>query len=161
MFLSMCYLSHISVTMEWLAVSGALGRGSLKLHPLISLFMISLIVQKHLLHSLNHIHIWQMAPQLSCSDICQKWMLLSISQQFWIINLNFENNATVKIAHVSLTPRGCLWISTTLLGCYVWPIVSRVWPPQVGTEWLERKKVKMKTMNLFHFSYSLSSDQEK
>ena len=31
--------------------------------------------------SLNHIHIWQVSPQLCCSDICQIWMWHSIGNQ--------------------------------------------------------------------------------
>ena len=38
---------------------------------------------KYLLRSLNHFHIWQMSPQLSCGDSCQKWMWQSTGNQWF------------------------------------------------------------------------------
>ena len=43
------------------------------------------MLQKYLLNSLNHIHIWQVSPQLSCGDTCQVWMLHLIT------NVSFDN----------------------------------------------------------------------
>ena len=37
----------------------------------------------YLLDKLNHIHIWQVSPQLSCGDTCQIWIrYLKVSPQF-------------------------------------------------------------------------------
>ena len=63
-----------------------LGWGLLKLRSLISPWAKFSILQKYLLYSLNHIHIWQMSPQLSCGDTCQIWTRYSI------VNVCFDNN---------------------------------------------------------------------
>ena len=47
------------------------GWGLLKLRSLISPQAKFSILQKYLLDSLNHIHIWQVSPQLSCGDTYQ------------------------------------------------------------------------------------------
>ena len=47
------------------------GWGVLKLCSLISPQAKFSILQKYLLDSLNHIHIWQVSPQLSCGDTYQ------------------------------------------------------------------------------------------
>ena len=47
------------------------GWGLLKLCSLISPQAKFSILQKYLLDSLNHIHIWQVSPQLSCGDTYQ------------------------------------------------------------------------------------------
>ena len=49
------------------------GWGLLKLRSLISPQAKYSIWQKYLLDDLNHVYIWQVPPQLSCSDTCQKW----------------------------------------------------------------------------------------
>ena len=61
-----------------------LGSGSLKPCGWILNFV------KYLLHPLNHIHIWQVSLQLSCSDTCQIWMWYWIGKQYLIILKNWE-----------------------------------------------------------------------
>ena len=50
------------------------GWGLLKLHLWISPLWLFKILQNWMLDYLNHVHIWQLSPQLSCSDTCQIWM---------------------------------------------------------------------------------------
>ena len=58
-----------------------------------------LLLQKYLLDSLNHIHIWQMSQQLSCGDTCQIWMWYSMGKKvLW----GFYN--TEKTRYVDGTP---------------------------------------------------------
>ena len=52
-------------------VRTGMGRGLLKLRLLISPLAKYSISQKCPLGSLNHIHIWQVSPQLGCGDTCQ------------------------------------------------------------------------------------------
>ena len=40
-----------------------------------------LILQRYLLGSLNHFHIWRVSPQLSCSDTWQIWTWYSVCNQ--------------------------------------------------------------------------------
>ena len=47
------------------------GRRLLKLRFLISPLAKISILQKYLLDSLNHIHVWHVSQQLSCGDTCQ------------------------------------------------------------------------------------------
>ena len=63
------------------------GWGLLEPHSSISPLGKFSILQKHMLKSLNHIHIWQMSPPLSCGDICQIWTWHSICSQYFD---NFE-----------------------------------------------------------------------
>ena len=62
------------------------GWGLLKLRSLISPLAKFSILQKYLLDSLNHNHIWQVSPQLRCGDPCQ------ISTRYSIANVCFDNN---------------------------------------------------------------------
>ena len=65
---------HIKVT-KWQYWGGV---GGLMLHLLILLSMFIV------LYHLNHIHIWRMSLQLSCSDTCQICMWCSaLNQSFW------------------------------------------------------------------------------
>ena len=59
------------------------GWGLLKFHAIISLIAKFSILQKYMLDSSNHIHIWQMLPQLSCGDTCQTWMRYSRGNQYF------------------------------------------------------------------------------
>ena len=61
------------------------------------------ILWKYLLHSLNHFHIWQMSPQLSCGEICQKWMW-HLTGNHYLDNgkKKWENNG---INDIGLVPR--------------------------------------------------------
>ena len=60
-----------------------LGWGLLKLRSSISPLAKFSILQKCLLHSLNHIHIWQVSPQLSCGNTCQIWTSYSIANMYF------------------------------------------------------------------------------
>ena len=60
-----------------LALTGQ-GWGLLKLRSLISPWAKYSISQKCPLGSLNHIHIWQVSPQLGCGDTWQIWTWYSI-----------------------------------------------------------------------------------
>ena len=53
--------------LDWLVLifGGTPGMGLLTFHSLISQF---LTLRKHMLHSSNHVHIWQVSLQLSCND---------------------------------------------------------------------------------------------
>ena len=55
-----------------------LGWGLLKVRLLIAPLAKDSILQKYMLDSSNHIHIWQMSRQRSCSNICQIWTWFSI-----------------------------------------------------------------------------------
>ena len=60
------------------------GWGLLKLCLLISLLQPILILVKCKLDPLNHIYIWQVSLQLSCSDACQIWRWYSVGN--WCID---------------------------------------------------------------------------
>ena len=60
------------------------GRGLLKLRSLFFPWPKCSILKKCMLDSSNHIHIWQVSPQLSCGDTCQILMrYLTVKVCFW------------------------------------------------------------------------------
>ena len=61
---------------------------SLASEDLISVSQIFLLLQKYPLDQLNHIHIWQVPPQLCCSGTCQIWRWYSKGKQ---------NNASISV----------------------------------------------------------------
>ena len=62
-----------------------LRRGLLKFCSWIILFQEISIYQNSRLDTLNHNHIWQVSPQLSCGDTCQIWVW------YFIDNVCFES----------------------------------------------------------------------
>ena len=56
------------------------------------------ISQNYLLGSLNHIHMWQLSPQLSCGNNCQIWTWYSTTNMYLVM---LENNGTEEIGLVT------------------------------------------------------------
>ena len=61
---------------EWKLVQP--GVEATKIYSTISLLGKFSVLQHYLLDALNHIHIWQVSPQLLCWDTCQTWIWYSI-----------------------------------------------------------------------------------
>ena len=74
-----------------------------KLCLFIFLLGIFLILQNCFLNSLNHIHIWQVSLQLSCSDTCQIWMWYSIGNKCFEEILKNLKNGMEEIGLVTPT----------------------------------------------------------
>ena len=62
-----------STSLEW---------GVLKVWLIDSLPWMFIILQKHMVFPFNHIHNWQVSPQLSCGDTCQIWMWYATGKYF-------------------------------------------------------------------------------
>ena len=85
----------------------------LKLCSVISPLWIHLILDDYPLHSLNHIHIWQVSLQLGCSDTCQIWMRYLICQQFlWRF---WENGKIMEWRKLAKSPPPRSWLGTPKL----------------------------------------------
>ena len=68
-----------------------LGWGLLKLRSLISPLQKISIYHNSRSHTLHHVHIWQVSPQLSCGDTCQIWT------SYFIVNVYFDSAENVEI----------------------------------------------------------------
>ena len=68
-----------------------LGWGLLKLRSLISPLQKISIYHNSRSHTLNHVNIWQVSPQLSCGDSCQIWT------SYFIVNVCFDSAENVEI----------------------------------------------------------------
>ena len=87
---------------------GNQGWGSLKLRSLISPLGKFSILQRLRLESLNHIHIWQMSPQLGCGGISQMLTCHSIGNPS-----RFTHNA--DCCYIAAGALIC-WLNTTIHG---------------------------------------------
>ena len=78
-------------------------------------FFVSKIV-KYLLDYLNHIHIWQVPPQLRCDDTCQIYTWYSIVNVCFDNAQNLVNNGMEEIGLVPPTPgpQSCYNITDSL-----------------------------------------------
>ena len=99
----------------------ALGWGLPKLCSLISP-QAKFFIQKWLSNSLNHIHIWQVSPQLSCAHTCHIWTWSSIANTCSNNSGKFEKyNGTKEIGLVTPTPEPISWfIGLGLFGLSSW-----------------------------------------
>ena len=95
------------------------------------------ILEKYHLEHLNHIHIWQVLPQLSCRNTCQVWMWDSIGNQCFDNSNKIEKMIREKIKLVIPTPvmrwdlsRNFFVMMFVTLSCPPCPVV---YPSSVGT----------------------------
>ena len=93
---------YFHLVLHW--QEGGQGWGLLKLRSSISPKAKFLISQKYLLHSLNHIHIWQVSPQLRCGNTCQIWTCYSITNMYYGDVEKLGKNGTEEIGFVTPTP---------------------------------------------------------
>ena len=69
-----------------------------------------------MLGSLNHIHIWEMSPQLSCGDIYQTRTWYPKVTSIFVTLKNCENNGTKEIGLVTQTPvQECVKIGVSVV----------------------------------------------
>ena len=81
--------------------------------------------QKYLLDVLNHFHIWQVSPQLSCGDTCEIWNWYVVHKHcFNNSEVNRENYQMEDVGWVPPTPclYACLFMTSTLfiIEIYEW-----------------------------------------
>ena len=81
-----------------------LGWRLLKFHLLISPLQQISIYQNSRLDALNHVHIWQMSPQLSCNDTCLLWMWYHTVNMCFGSAKILGNNGMEEIGSVTPTP---------------------------------------------------------
>ena len=93
-----------------------LGWGLLKLCSLISLLGLFLNSKTCLLYPVNHIHIWQVSPQLSCGSTCQTWMWFQIGNQCFRVIEKLINYW--KGENWFSNPHPCTWDSSRSVWSY-------------------------------------------
>ena len=86
--------------------------------PLFSDFFSAL--SKHTLDIEYHVNIWQVSPQLSCSDTCQIWMWFKESKRYFWKKILLKEKLTNR-ALVTPTPGQCYDQVPIFVG--VWPFV--------------------------------------
>ena len=125
--------------------SPPLGWGLLKLRSLIYLLRQILIYRNSRLDILNHFHIWQVSPQLSCGDTCQIWTW------YFIVNVCFDsaggNNGTEEIGLVTPTPG---WDATTFSMAHpcimtsskgnIFHVTGPLWEDSTSHQWIPLTK---------------------
>ena len=92
-----------------------LRRGLLKFCSWIILFQEISIYQNSRLDTLNHNHIWQVSPQLSCGDTCQIWVW------YFIDNVCFESAENLGKKKTN----GGNWLSKSHPWCHHWCVWIR------------------------------------
>ena len=121
--------------------------GLLKLCSLISLLGKFSISQQRMLESSNHIDIWQMSPQLSCSDICQIWTRYSIGNRYF----DNWNKSTLGCVIPLGRPRSVYksYVESRFLDSWFemakWPQRSRLMTPVFNTS-----QENLKKMGIWH-----------